>query len=133
MSSFDSRRNPQMEALPGTALEGVSSLVCRKRKESRLAGEGQMMCGGHYWRTVAVGVEGGSCLRKGTAEKVEVGRIEIVGLGSRARREAVGMIGQVEGRYDFQEAHREVEDNSPHELESRSLEVVEMPSRLKLV
>ena len=56
-------------------------------------GEGQMMRGGHCWRTVAVGVEGGSCLRKGTAAKVEVGRIVVVGVGSRARREAVGMIG----------------------------------------
>lgn len=52
-----------------------------------------MMRGGHCWRTVAVGVEGGSCLRKGTAAKVEVGRIVVVGVGSRARREAVGMIG----------------------------------------
>ena len=51
-----------------------------------------MMHGGHCWRTVAVGVEEGSCLRRETAEKVEVGRIVIVGLGSQARREAAGMI-----------------------------------------
>lgn len=84
-----------------------------------------MMRGGHYRRTVAVGVEGGSCPRQGTAEKVEVGKIVIAGAGSRARREAVGMIGLawrfsmrrvedcqvsylVEGRYGFQEAHWEV-------------------------
>ena len=82
------------------------------------------MPGGHYWRTVAVGVEGGNCLRMETAEKVEVGKIVIVGVGNRARREAVGMIGLawrfsmieaercqtsylVEGMYGFQEAHWE--------------------------
>ena len=83
------------------------------------------MCGGHCWRTVAVGVAEGSWLRRERAEKVEVGRIVIVGPGSQARREAVGMIELawllsmrifegcqipylVEGRCGFQEAHREV-------------------------
>lgn len=82
------------------------------------------MRGGHCWRTVAVGVEEGNCSRRETAEKVEVGRIVIVGVESRARREAVGMIELawlfsmrkaedcqipylVEGRYGFQEAHWE--------------------------
>ena len=72
-----------------------------------------------------MGVEGGSCLRKGTAETVEVGMVVIVEVGNRARREAVGMIGLawlfsmrkaedchapylVEDRYGFQEAHWEV-------------------------
>ena len=51
------------------------------------------MRGGHYWRTVAAWVEGGSPLRKGTAAKVEEGRIVFVGVGSLARREVVEMIG----------------------------------------
>lgn len=70
-------------------------------------------------------MEGGSCLRKGTAEKVEVDRTVIVGVGSRARREAEEMIGLVqvfsmvkaedyqvpylvEGRYGFRGARWEV-------------------------
>ena len=51
-----------------------------------------MTRGGHCWRTVAVGVEEGNCPRREKAEKAEVGRIGSVGPGSRARREAVGMI-----------------------------------------
>ena len=81
-----------------------------------------MVRGGRCWRTVAVWVEGGSCLRKGTAEKAEVGRLVIVGMESQAKREAVGTLARlvsmenarhchvpylVEGRYDFPEAHRE--------------------------
>lgn len=107
--------------------------MCRKEQESQLAEEEQMMRGGHCWRTAAVGVEEDSRLRKGTAEKVEVDRIVFVGVGNRARKEAVGMIELVGGRYGFQEARWEVEDNSRHVLESRSLEVVGTPSRLELV
>lgn len=86
------------------------------------------MCGGRCWRTAAVGAEGGNCLKKETAEKVEVGRTEIVGLENRVRKEAVGTIGLawcfsrkkakdcqvsylVEGRYDSQEVHWEVLQN----------------------
>ena len=54
--------------------------------------EGQMMCGGHCWRTVAVAAEEGSCPREERAEKVGVGKIVFVGLESQARKEAVGMI-----------------------------------------
>lgn len=83
------------------------------------------MRGGHWWGTAAVGVEEDSCLRKGKAEKAEVGRIVLVGVGNRARKEAVGMIELgvavslreaegclvpylVGGRYGFQEARWEV-------------------------
>ena len=86
------------------------------------------MCGGHCWRTVAVAVEGGSCLKEERAEKVGVDRIVFVGLESQVRKEAVGMIELVrllsgrkgkdcqvsylvEGRYDSQEVHWEVLHN----------------------
>lgn len=82
------------------------------------------MCGGHCWRTAAVGAEGGNCLKE-TAEKVGVGRTVIVGSENQVRKEAVGTIGLarcfsrkkakesqvsylVEGRYDSQEVHWEV-------------------------
>lgn len=85
-----------------------------------------MMCGGHCWRTAAVGAEGGSCLKKKEkAEKVGVGRTVTVGLETQVRKEVEGRIGLerhfsrkkakdsqvsylVEGRYDSQEVHREV-------------------------
>lgn len=71
-------------------------------------------------------MEGGSCLQKGTAEKVEVGRTVIVGVESRARREVVAEMIElawlfskrkvegcqvpylVEGRYGFQKDRWEV-------------------------
>ena len=87
--------------------------------------EGQIVCRGHCWHTVAVAAEGGSCRMKERAEKVGVGRIVFVGLESQVRKEVVGMIELVwllskrkgkdcqvsylvEGRCDSQEVHWEV-------------------------